>query len=254
MTKQLDSDYSNMLIAELLMTIGKVIDPQCHTDNFLWADGNNDFNRLRLRATQESEVDGWFIGEQFNERFDTEVGGRVLSVTLRKNEKGELVGGITVGLSLEQLGKHPSSPQPPHIVDYLTNRRYTLEEAQNIPELSAVAKRLADRIAEHDFRKHNKESWELAKRYKIERDRKNFKVFNILYTTRESRKFGFPIVNNLLSKSKEEQLTLAVRLLLHSVDINTALPEQFAVLPGTALHNDAADFLSLADANTKQDR
>ena len=221
-----------------------------------------------LRNTHEINVEGWVIGERFDDKLDTEVGGMILTdlpnsekdgsqitpLMESLDESGTLVTGVTLGLDLEQLKSISLSaiPRAAQIINHATGDRFTLEQAQAIPELSAVANRLAERIAEYDFRKHNKESWQIAKRYKIERDRENFKVFDILYITRESRKFGFPIVNNLLSKSKEEQLTLAVRLLLHSVDINTALPEQFAVLPGTALHNDATDFLSLADANTEQ--
>lgn len=247
-----DADLSNIPLTELLQASGAMTCPLDEMSRFLNSTGNNDFNRLRMRATYESGIENWAIGERFCDRYETEVGGRLLNVTQGIDENGQLVGGLTVGFSLKQLGKHPSSPRPPQIVDYQTNTRYTLEQARDVPELNAVAKRLAERIAEYDFRRRNKESWQFAKRYKIERDSCN--GFNLLHFTRESRKLGFPIVNNLSSGPMEEQLAGAARLLLNAVDIRIELPERFAVLPGTALHDDAVEFLSLTNANTEQAR
>lgn len=221
-----------------------------------------------LRNTHEINVEGWVIGERFDDKLDTEVGGMILTdlpnsekggsqiVPLMESldESGTLVTGVTLGLDLEQLRSISLSaiPRAAQIINHATGDRFTLEQAQAIPELSAVANRLAERMAEYDFRKHNKESWQIAKRYKIERD--SCTGFNLLHFTRESRKFGFPIVNSLSSKPMEEQLTGAARLLFNSINIRTELPERFAVLPGTALHDDAIDFLKLTRANTQETR
>jgi hypothetical protein len=216
-----------------------------------------------LRNTHVINVKGWVIGERFDDKLDTEVGGmivadlpngevggsRIIPLMESLDEGGTLVTGVTLGLDLEQLKSISLSaiPRAAQIINHVTGERFTLEQARDVPELSAITKRLAERINEYKFRKSNQESWQLAKRYKIERD--SCTGFNLLHFTRESRKFGFPIVNNLLSKPMEEQLTWAARLLLNAVDIRTELPERFAVLPGTALHDDAVEFLSFTNAN-----
>ena len=170
------------------------------------------------------------------------------------DESGTLVTGVTLGLNPEQLKSISLSaiPRAAQIINHVTGERFTLEQARDVPELNAVAKRLAERIAEYNFRSNNKDSWQIAKQYKIERD--SCAGFNLFHFTRGSRKFGFPIVKSLSSKPMEEQLTWAARLLLNSVNIRTELPERFAVLPGTALHDDAVEFLSLTNANAEQAR
>lgn len=219
--------------------------------------------KMILRKTHVINVEGWVIGERFDDKLDTEVGGmivadlpngekggsRIIPLMESLDESGTLVTGVTLGLNPEQLKSISLSaiPRAAQIINHVTGERFTLEQARDVPELNAVAKRLAERIAEYNFRSNNKDSWQIAKQYKIERD--SCAEFNLLHFTRESRKFGFPIVNSLSSKPMEEQLTWAARLLLNSVDIRTELPERFAVLPGTALHDDAVEFLSFTNAN-----
>ncbi len=48
------------------------------------------FNRLRMSTTCVLGRGGWTIGERFDDRFDTEVGGTQLIVTQSLNEKVRL--------------------------------------------------------------------------------------------------------------------------------------------------------------------
>ena len=96
---------------------------------------------------------GWTIGERFDDRFDTEVGGTRLIVTQSLNEKGEIEGGLPTSMSLNDFAEFPKQPRPPQIVDYREDKRYTLEEAEAIPELAPVVQRLKERIEEYDGEK-----------------------------------------------------------------------------------------------------
>ncbi|APC19434.1 hypothetical protein BLL42_27230 (plasmid) [Pseudomonas frederiksbergensis] len=58
--------------------------------------------------------EGWTIGEPFDTRFDTEVGGSHFVVTQSINDKGELEGGF----SLDRLAEYPKQACAPRIVDY----------------------------------------------------------------------------------------------------------------------------------------
>ncbi|EMW6613311.1 MULTISPECIES: thymidylate kinase [unclassified Enterobacter cloacae complex] len=110
------------------------------------------FNRLRMSTTCVLGRGGWTIGERFDDRFDTEVGGTQLIVTQSLNEKGEIEGGLPTSMSLNDFAEFPKQPRPPQIVDYQEDKRYTVEEAEAIPELAPVVQRLKERIAEYEER------------------------------------------------------------------------------------------------------
>lgn len=76
------------------------------------------FNRLRMSTTCVLGRGGWTIGERFDDRFDTEVGGTQLIVTQSLNEKGEIEGGLPTSMSLNDFAEFPKQPRPPQIVDY----------------------------------------------------------------------------------------------------------------------------------------
>ncbi len=103
------------------------------------------FNRLRMSTTCVLGRGGWTIGERFDDRFDTEVGG-----TQRHSTKGEIEGGLPTSMSLNDFAEFPKQPRPPQIVDYQEDKRYTLEEAEAIPELAPVVQRLKERIEEYE--------------------------------------------------------------------------------------------------------
>jgi hypothetical protein len=66
----------------------------CMDENPLsWNDAKA-IHRLRMSVTCVSGAGGWIIGERFDDRFDTEVGGTQLIVTQSLNEKGEIEGGL----------------------------------------------------------------------------------------------------------------------------------------------------------------
>ncbi|MDF5622543.1 thymidylate kinase, partial [Vibrio parahaemolyticus] len=111
------------------------------------------FNRLRMSTTSVLGRGGWTIGERFDYRFDTEVGGTQLIVTQSLNEKGEIEGGLPTSMSLNDFAEFPKQPRPPQIVDYQEDKRYTLEEAEAIPELAPVVQRLKERIEEYEERR-----------------------------------------------------------------------------------------------------
>jgi hypothetical protein len=110
------------------------------------------FNRLRMRATYVSGRGGWTVGERFDDRFDTEVGGTQLIVTQSLNEKGEMEGGLPTSMSLNDFAAFPKQTRPPQIVDYQEDKPYTLKEAEVIHELAPVVERLRERIAEYEER------------------------------------------------------------------------------------------------------
>ncbi|EGC9916771.1 thymidylate kinase [Salmonella enterica] len=111
------------------------------------------FNLLRMSTTCVLGRGGWTIGERFDDRFDTEVGGTQLIVTQSLNEKGEIEGGLPTSMSLNDFAEFPKQPRPPQIVDYQEDKRYTLEEAEAIPELAPVVQRLKERIEEYEERR-----------------------------------------------------------------------------------------------------
>jgi len=125
----------------------------CMDENPLsWNDAKA-IHRLRMSVTCVSGAGGWIIGERFDDRFDTEVGGTQLIVTQSLNEKGEIEGGLPSSMSLNGLAAFPKRPRTPQIVDYQEDKRYTLEEAEAIPELAPVVQRLKERVAEYEERR-----------------------------------------------------------------------------------------------------
>ena len=98
--------------------------------------------RLRMQNTFAS---GHAIGERFDDRYDTEVGGSQLVVNQGFDGQGALSGGLRANITLEELGKHPRQHRPSAIVDYQMGRRYSAEEAKNLPELAGPLRRLKER-------------------------------------------------------------------------------------------------------------
>lgn len=109
-------------------------------------------SHIRLRKRMISEGFDWFIGEGYDDRFETEVGGKHVLVEQSLNERGELAGGFKQPQTLselEEIGRN-SIDNTPVIVDYENDaKRYTLEEAESIVEMAGVVTRLKERIIEH---------------------------------------------------------------------------------------------------------
>lgn len=105
---------------------------------FYHLDPLNVFKRLQMRNMILPGLGGWTVGERFDDRFDTEVGGYQNSVSVK---------------TLNHL-LHQSTclTRPPQIVDHIDNKSYSLEEAEGIEELSRVVKRLKERIADFNRR------------------------------------------------------------------------------------------------------
>lgn len=99
----------------------------------------------RLRASLSSEG-GWTIGEQFDDRYDTEVGGFHLVVTQWIDERGQMQGGFDT----RKMGEYPTQRRPSVIVDYGDDGKcYTQSEASDRAELSSVLIRLNQREAKY---------------------------------------------------------------------------------------------------------
>ena len=112
------------------------------------------FSRLRMRSTTTTVCgSGWTIGERFDDRFDTEVGGTQLMVTQSFNEHGTLEGGLPLPQTIADFAALPLQPSLPQIIDYQEGKTYTLDEAEVIPELAPVVQRLKERIAEYEAKK-----------------------------------------------------------------------------------------------------
>lgn len=106
--------------------------------------------RMKMQGTSSG---GWFVGERFNDRYDTEVGGNQLVITQGIDENGDFTGGIKTEMSLDEFSQIPKQERPPQIVDYETGDRYSHEDAKCIPELKEVFVRLVERIEEYEERK-----------------------------------------------------------------------------------------------------
>jgi hypothetical protein len=98
--------------------------------------------RLRMQNTFSS---GHAIGERFDDRYDTEVGGNQLVVSQDFDSQGNLSSGLRANMTLEELGKHPKQQCPSAIVDFQMGRRYSAEEANSLPELAGPLRRLKER-------------------------------------------------------------------------------------------------------------
>lgn len=108
-------------------------------------------NRIRMRNTAVFSGRGsWTIGEKYDDRYDTEVGGNQLLVSQEINEQGDIEGGLPIPTNMDELAAIPKRPRPPQIVDYQQDKSYTLEEAEGIEELVPVLTRLKERIAEYE--------------------------------------------------------------------------------------------------------
>ncbi|NRF83801.1 hypothetical protein HQ619_07655 [Burkholderia gladioli] len=89
---------------------------------------------------------GWLIGERFDDRYDTEVGGSHMIVAQSIDQNGRLVG----GLDFTKIGQYPTEPNSPTIVDYGDGgKAISVQEAEARPELAAVLARLRERVAAH---------------------------------------------------------------------------------------------------------
>lgn len=210
------------------------------------------FNRLRMRNTFVSGLGGWAIGEEYDDRYDTEVGGNHLLVSQSINEQGEIEGGLPTSMSMDELAAIPKRPTPPQIVDYQEDKRYTLEEAEGIEELAPVVQRLKERIAEYDAKLAEKTSWKIAEAYQRDLEKPELKAFKEV--SRYSRKYGFPVVCTLGDKSEEEQLHWAACLLLEVAGAwpREDIPKQLTFERGTALFNDAQQLLANGLGNARQ--
>ena len=99
----------------------------------------------RLRASMSSSG-GWIIGERFDDRYDTEVGGFHQVVTQWIDERGQMQGGYDI----RKMGEYPTQRRPSVIVDYGDNGKcYTESDALGQPELSSVIIRLNEREAKY---------------------------------------------------------------------------------------------------------
>lgn len=120
------------------------------------------FQRFSARCRSAG---GWTIGEKFNDRFDTEVGGFAHVAQQWVDEGGQFRGGWKRTADGEiELVRHPSV-----VVDYANGgKRYTLDDAQALPELAGVLTRLQEREAAYVAYLAKKEAerarWEQRKR------------------------------------------------------------------------------------------
>lgn len=90
---------------------------------------------------------GWMMGEQFDDRYDTEVGGvqQMIVQTLDHSE------GVHCN-DVDSLIPNPEvvfRERPPMIHDCRTGDLYHLEEAEKRPELKLVVDRLKERMVEY---------------------------------------------------------------------------------------------------------
>lgn len=103
--------------------------------------------RVRIQNTM---ANGRPIGERFDDRFDTEVGGTIILASQSLSDNGTFQGWQVPG-SLSGL-KTQLAPRPPAIVDYETGERFSIAEAERLPELAGPLKRLRERLADLEVR------------------------------------------------------------------------------------------------------
>lgn len=103
-------------------------------------------DRLGLLKLQRSTriYRGWLIGEPFDERYVTEVGGVQRFLVQAVDERGFIV----------DPSKHPAEEMfkasEPTIWDYKTGEVFGQKEAESKPELAPVLKRLKERVVEYN--------------------------------------------------------------------------------------------------------
>ncbi|KVR92327.1 hypothetical protein WK28_18695 [Burkholderia vietnamiensis] len=102
--------------------------------------------RMRRFHRQHLSAGGWMVGERFDDRYDTEVGGSHMVVTQSIDENGRMVGGFDIA----KIEQYPTEPNAPIIVDYGDDGKViSVQEAEGRPELALVLARLRERVAEH---------------------------------------------------------------------------------------------------------
>jgi len=92
----------------------------------------------------------------------------------------------------------------------------------------------------------------IAQAYARDADKPELNGFK--QSCRESRKFGFPIVAAQPVKDHREQLAWAARLLLSIAQSwpATDIPDDFEVIVGSRLHDDAKQLVANANGNSRQ--
>lgn len=102
-----------------------------------------DIQRMRARC---QFAGGWPIGERFDDRFDTEVGGFSHIAQQWIDASGKLRG----DWKRTAEGEVETQRRPSVIVDYENEaKRYTESEAEGVPELAGVLLRLRAREASY---------------------------------------------------------------------------------------------------------
>lgn len=92
---------------------------------------------------------GWIIAERFDDRYDTEVGGKQRMVTQWIDHKeDEPHNNELDAIKPKQSAKIVD--RPPVILDYINGNHYTLGQAESMPELEPVTARLKERISEYE--------------------------------------------------------------------------------------------------------
>ncbi|GAB0154546.1 hypothetical protein [Marinobacterium sp. BA1] len=111
-----------------------------------------------------------------------------------------------------------------------------------------------DSTTEHKWNneRSGEQSEMIAKAYARDADKPELTGFK--QSCRESRKYGFPIVAANPAKDESEQLAWAARLLLSVAQSwpATDIPDDFEVISGSQLHNDAQQLVANATGNSRQ--
>lgn len=97
------------------------------------------FQRLR-RITRFYQ--GWVMGEVYDDRYDTEVGGVERVILQPVDDHGFIIA--------DKKPEEVFRTRRPRIFDCLTGDCFDLEEAKSMPELAGVVIRLEERIAEYE--------------------------------------------------------------------------------------------------------
>ncbi len=110
--------------------------------------GQETLSLQRMRASLLS-AGGWIIGERFDNRYDTMVGGFHTIVTQSIDKNGQLKGGF----DLNKFEQYPKERAQSYIVDYEEKGKHiSVAEAEKLHELAPVLARLQER--ESAYEKH----------------------------------------------------------------------------------------------------
>lgn len=105
---------------------------------------DKDALNLQRLSTRLRSAGGWLIGERFDDRFDTQVGGFHHIAQQWIDSSGKMQG----DWKRDTSGEIETVRAPSVIVDYSKGgKSYTKEEAANFPELAGVLARLCEREA-----------------------------------------------------------------------------------------------------------